>query len=105
MAQIAEAHMRSSAFLFACRGKYMTEDEFITMGTLLRLASDEHGRGPSNATVHHYVRDGLLHPAKDSTGRLLFKRSDAATVRQIYQARIARHGATGRNRRPLKGQP
>jgi hypothetical protein len=47
----------------------MTNDAYIMMGTLLRLASDEHGRGPSNATVHHYVRDGLLNPAKDSTGR------------------------------------
>jgi hypothetical protein len=75
-----------------------TDDGLITIGTLLRLASDEHGRGPSGCTVHGYVKDKLLHPLKDSTGRLLFKRSDAATVKQIYQARIARHGLTGRNR-------
>jgi hypothetical protein len=79
-------------------GIYMMDNdsELITMGMLLRLASDEHGRGPSNATVHHYVRDGLIHPAKGSTGRLLFKRSDAVIARQIYWERKKRHGAVGR---------
>ena len=68
----------------------------LTITALVRLATDENGHGPSAGAIRTYVADGLLKAAQDSTGRLLFRRSDAQRVLQIYQARKARHGATGR---------
>ena len=72
----------------------------LTITAMVRLATDEHGSGPSAGAIRNYVADGLLKAAQDSTGRLLFRRSDAQRALQIYQARKARHGATGRRPRP-----
>jgi hypothetical protein len=71
---------------------------FITITMLMRLASDGHGAGPSSAAIRNYVSSGVLRASRDSTGRLLFRRSDAPKALQIYQARKARHGLTGPQR-------
>ena len=75
---------------------YEASTPCLTMGALVRLATGPDGRGPSANTIRNYVRDGLIRPAKDSTGRHLFRRSDAALALQIYTSRRERHGATGR---------
>ena len=67
----------------------------LTSTALVRLATDKDGHGPGATAIRRYVADGLLKAAQDSTGRLLFRRSDAQRVLQIYQMRKARHGATG----------
>lgn len=72
----------------------------LTITAIVRLATDERGCGPSAGAIRNYVADGLLKAAQDSTGRLLFRRSDAKRVLQIYEARKARHGATGRRAGP-----
>lgn len=68
----------------------------LTITSLVRLAVDEHGRGPSPGAIRTYVADGLIKPGRDSSGRLLFRQSDAKLALQIYVARTARHGAVGR---------
>jgi hypothetical protein len=68
----------------------------LAITALVRLATDTDGSGPSAGAIRNYVIQGLLQVAQDSTGRLLFRRSDAKKALQIYQARKARHGATGR---------
>lgn len=68
----------------------------LTITALVRCATDEKGCGPSAGAIRTYVADGLLPATQDSSGRYLFRRSDAKRALQIYQARKARHGATGR---------
>jgi len=68
----------------------------LTMTALVRRATDESSNGPAVGAIRAYIASGLLRPVKDSTGRLLFRPSDAGRALQIYQARKARHGATGR---------
>jgi len=68
----------------------------LTVSSVVRLATGPDGRGPSAGTILVYVRDGLLNPVKDSSGRNLFRPSDAALALRIYAARRERHGATGR---------
>jgi hypothetical protein len=68
----------------------------LTITALVRLAVDEQGCGPSAGTISVYVRDGILNPVKDTTGRHLFRPSNARIALQVYKARRARHGKTGR---------
>lgn len=68
----------------------------LTITAIVKLATDEHGSGPSAGAIRNYVAQGLLQAAQDSTGRLQFTPSDGKRALQIYQARKARHGATGR---------
>ena len=68
----------------------------LTITSLIRLSVDSAGRGPSAGAVRTYCADGLIRPGRDSSGRLLFRPSDAKLALQIYQARKARHGVTGR---------
>jgi len=70
----------------------------LTITALVRLATDKDGNGPSAGAIRNYVTDGLIVIAKDSSGRFLFRHSDGKLALQIYQARKARHGATGRRR-------
>jgi DNA-binding transcriptional MerR regulator len=72
-----------------------SDSAVLTIGALKSLAVDEYGNGPSAGAIRTYVNDGLLSATRDSSGRLLFRRSDARRVLQIYAARRARHGATG----------
>jgi predicted site-specific integrase-resolvase len=77
---------------------------FITITAIVRRATDEDGSGPSAGAIRNYVADGLLAVARDSTGRLLFRLSDAKRVLQIYQARKERHGKTGRRVRSASAE-
>jgi hypothetical protein len=72
------------------------DTQTVTITALVRSATDEHGNGPSAGAIRTYVADGVLPAVRDTTGRLLFRRSDARIALQIYQARKARHGKTGR---------
>jgi len=76
----------------------MSDDSPLTMTALVRLAVDADGKGPSAGAIRTYVIDGLIRPARDSSGRYLFRPSDAQLAVQIYQARARRHGMTGRRR-------
>lgn len=67
----------------------------LTITALLRRAVDDQGNGPAIGTLRRFIKDGLLHPVRDSSGRYLFRPSDADRVIAIYQARALRHGATG----------
>lgn len=86
------------AFLCPEQAMDTTDDttELLTMTALLRHATDEHGSGPASGAIRAYIASGLIRPTRDSTGRLLFRPSDARRVLQIYQARKVRHGVTGR---------
>ena len=73
------------------------DDPFIVRASaFMRLATDQTGKGPSAATLGNYVRHGLLPALWDSSGRLLFRASDAQRALQIYLARKDRHGDVGR---------
>lgn len=86
-----------------CEQRRSDDPAVLTITALVRCATDEHGQGPSAGAIRTYVTDGLLNAVQDSSGRYLFRRSDAARVLHIYQARRARHGATGRRLRPVRG--
>ena len=73
----------------------------LTTTALVRAATDEHGCGPAVGAIRAYVASGLIIPTRDSSGRFLFRRSDAKRVLQIYHERKARHGATGRRMKDL----
>jgi hypothetical protein len=68
----------------------------LTITALMRLAVDSQGRGPSAGAIRTYVADGLIKAARDSTGRLLFRPSDAKLALQVYESRTRRHGRTGK---------
>jgi len=72
----------------------------LTITSLVRLAVDSDGRGPSPGAIRTYCADGLIKPGRDSSGRLLFRPSDAKLALSIYKARAARHGLTGRRTPP-----
>jgi hypothetical protein len=71
-------------------GSAVAAAHLLRMTAFVRLAVDEHGRGPSSRTIQNYVQDGVLPAMRDSDGRLLFRASDARTAVQIYHARKAR---------------
>jgi len=80
----------------------INDSRTLTTTALVRRATDEHGHGPAVGAIRAYVADGLITPLKDTSGRWLFRDSDAKLALQIYQARKARHGATGRRVVPRK---
>lgn len=71
----------------------------VRMSDFVRMATDTRNslfHGPSASTIKNYVDQGLLPALRDSTGRLLFRRSDAKRALAIYWARKRRHGAVGK---------
>ena len=76
-----------------------TAAAYLTIGQVVKLATDSQGIGPSSSSVRQYTEDGLLQATRDSTGRLLFKHDTPSKALAIYKARKARHGNTGPSRR------
>ena len=52
--------------------------------------------GVAAGTIKAYEKDGLIAPRRDSRGARLFVMKDIEAIKQIAEARLARHGKTGR---------
>jgi hypothetical protein len=54
--------------------------------------------GVSVATLRAYEASGLVRPLRTAHGVRLFTQADVEKVKQIYRARLERHGKTGARR-------
>jgi hypothetical protein len=63
---------------------------------LLSLTQAIFFTGLSGECLRRYERDGLFTCQRTAQGHRLFSAKDLETARQVYAARVARHGYTGR---------